>query len=76
MEHEGGIYLTLSSAPVAVDSDNYACNAACGDRMMGQGGKPAQVKRGGGGQSVGGDGRLPSGACFACLPAVLLPSHV
>jgi len=64
-ERDGGIYLTLSAQPSHVDSDEYACSAPCGDRVL-SGGNKGVVRRGSGSmpatQNVGGDGRLPSGA--------------
>lgn len=44
----------------AIDSDSYAFNDVCGERLQGKDSKTAR-----GLQGVGGDGRLPSGAAGA-----------
>ena len=53
----GDIYVTLPSAADKIESDGYAFNVPCGERMKGVGGD-RHVR---GQQATGADGHLPSG---------------
>lgn len=55
-------YVTLNREGV-IESDGYAFNDVCGERLQGKDSKTARSLQG-----VGGDGRLPSGAAGAGGP--------
>lgn len=62
-EVDGKIYVELSTAgpdgqaPGPIDSDEYACNAPCGDRVLNSAPSANKVRV----HSVGADGKKPSG---------------
>mmetsp|Transcript_26510 Transcript_26510/g.71676 ORF Transcript_26510/g.71676 Transcript_26510/m.71676 type:complete len:161 (-) Transcript_26510:729-1211(-) len=63
-EVDGSLYLEVSLQPVKVDSDQYASNEACGERVMKAGGHVKQPGPNAPCLHVGGDGKRlpPSGA--------------
>ncbi|GAX83392.1 hypothetical protein CEUSTIGMA_g10817.t1 [Chlamydomonas eustigma] len=56
IEENGNIYVTFSKGTL-VDSDGYAYNVPCGERMKSAGDTNQARSQ----QAVGGDGRMPSG---------------
>mmetsp|Transcript_23211 Transcript_23211/g.50941 ORF Transcript_23211/g.50941 Transcript_23211/m.50941 type:complete len:215 (-) Transcript_23211:478-1122(-) len=58
-EQEGGIYVSLHTTG-EIESDGYACSVPCGERVLAANAAPSRAL-----QTVGGDGKKPSGQVLA-----------